>query len=67
MTHTETVKTKKPLTLQGGETLPAGTEITLTEEWETIPYGVQGRIILDPQGQRRLVVNDELEYALGAH
>jgi len=51
----------------GGETLPAGTEITLTDEWETTPYNVRSRIIVDPQGAKRLVVDEDLEYALGAH
>ena len=63
----EKVKIKKPLPAYGGETLPAGTEITLTEERDTIPPNVRGRFIVDPLGQKRLVVEDDLEYALGAH
>jgi hypothetical protein len=63
----QTVKTKKPLPVYGGETLPAGTQITLTDEWETNPYNVRNQIILDPQGIKRLVQDDDLEYALGAH
>jgi hypothetical protein len=63
----EKVRIKKPLPLYGGEILPAGTEITLTEEWETIPYNARGRIILDLAGERHLVIDEDLEYALGAH
>jgi hypothetical protein len=62
-----TAKIKKPLLVYGGETLPAGTEIILTDEWETTPYNVRSRIIVDPQGAKRLVVDEDLEYALGAH
>jgi hypothetical protein len=61
------IRIKKPLPVYGGETLPAGTEITLTDEWETTPYNVRNRVILDPQGTKRLVQDDDLEYALGAH
>lgn len=61
------VRIRKPLRTYGGETLPVGTEITLTDEWETIPYNVRSRVILDAHGDRRLVVNEDLEYALGAH
>jgi hypothetical protein len=63
----ERVKTRKALPIYGGENLPAGTEITLTDDWETIPPARRGRIILDPQGQRRLADEEDLEYALGAH
>lgn len=61
------VKIRKPLRLYGGEMLPVGTEIALTDEWETVPYNVRCRAILDSHGERRLVVNEDLEYALGAH
>ncbi len=63
----EKVKIKKPLPICGGETLPAGSEITLTDEWEPIPPAVRGRVILDARGERRLAREDDLEYALGAH
>ncbi|MCW5982919.1 MAG: hypothetical protein KIT09_32820 [Bryobacteraceae bacterium] len=62
-----TVKIKKPLPIYGGETLPAGTEIQLTEEWETIPPFARGQVILDARGDRRLALAEDLEYALGAH
>ncbi len=62
-----TVKIKKSLPIYGGGTLQAGTEITLTDDWEMIPRDVRGRVILDPHGDRRLVVNEDLEYSLGAH
>lgn len=65
--HLERVKTRKPLPIYGGEILPAGTEITVTEDSETIPQGLRGRLILDPQGNRRLVLEQDLEDALGAH
>jgi hypothetical protein len=61
------VKIKKALPVYGGEKLAAGTEITLTDEWETIPPHVRGRVILDPAGEHRLVAEDDLDYALGAH
>jgi hypothetical protein len=60
------VKIRKSLRTYGGELLPVGSEITLTEEWESIP-GMRCRVILDPHGDRRLVVDEDLEYALGAH
>lgn len=63
----EKIKIKKVLPTYGGETLPAGSEITLTDEWEPIPPKRRGRMILDPLGQRRLVEEEDLEYALGAH
>lgn len=63
----EQVRIKKALPLCGGETLAAGSEITLTEDWEPIPPMDQGRVIIDPQGERRLVREDDLEYSLGAH
>lgn len=63
----EKVRLRKPLRTYGGEVLPVGAEITLTGDWETIPYNVRGRVILDPHGERRLVVSEDLEYSLGAH
>jgi len=60
------IRIKKPLPVYGGETLPTGTEITVTDEWETTPYNVRNRVILDPQGTKRLVQDDDLQYALGA-
>ncbi len=63
----EKVKTKKALPTYGGEILPVGSEITLTEEWETIPPARRGRVIFDSLGQRRLVEEEDLQYALGAH
>jgi hypothetical protein len=63
----EKFRTKKPLPILDGEVLPAGTEITLTDQWETLPYGGRGRFILEPQGERRLVKEEDLDYALGAH
>jgi len=62
-----TVKIRKPLPIYGGETLAAGTEITLTDEWEMIPPCARGQLIVDPLGDRRLVLSEDLEYALGAH
>lgn len=70
MAHAKTLKKiriRKSLPMYGGGTLPAGTEIALTDDWETIPPNVRGRVILEPHGERRLVVNEDLEYALGAH
>jgi hypothetical protein len=64
---TAKVRIKKPLPLYGGGELPAGTEITVTEERESIPPGTQGRLILDRAGERRLVSEEDLDYALGAH
>ncbi len=61
------VKIKKALPVYGGGKLEAGTEITVTDEWETIPPNVRGRLILDPTGERRLVDEEDLDYALGAH
>lgn len=63
----EKLRIKKALPTYGGETLPAGSEITLTEEWDTIPPTRRGRVILDALGQRRLADEEDLEYALGAH
>ncbi len=63
----EKTKIKKALPIYGGETLPAGSEILLTEEWDTIPPMGRGRVILDPLGQPRLATEEDLEYALGAH
>ncbi len=61
------IRLRKPLRTYGGQVLPAGAEITLTPDWETVPGNVRSRVILDPQGQRLLAINEELEYALGAH
>jgi hypothetical protein len=63
----ERVKIKKPLPVYGRETLPVGAQITLTEEWETIPYNRRARVILMESGERGFVLPEELEYALGAH
>ena len=63
----ERVKIRKPLPIYGAETLPVGAQITVTGEWETIPPYVKCAVILDPAGDRRLVVEDDLNYALGAH
>jgi hypothetical protein len=65
--HLETVKIRKPLPIYGGEILPAGSDISVTEEWEPLPYGGRARVVLDSHGDRRLVVEQDLEYALGAH
>jgi hypothetical protein len=61
------VQIKKALPFYGGGKLAAGTEITITEEWDTIPPNVRGRLILDSAGERRLVTMEDLDYALGAH
>lgn len=61
------VRIKKALPIYGGGKLAAGTEITVTDEWETIPPKLRGRVILDPAGERRLVAEEDLDYALGAH
>jgi hypothetical protein len=58
---------RKPLPIYGGEILPVGAQITLTDEWETIPYNVKVRVILDPSETRRIVFDEDLEYILGAH
>jgi hypothetical protein len=63
----EKVKIKKALPTYGGETLPAGSEITLTDDSESIPPARRGRVIVDPHGERRLAEEQDLEYALGAH
>jgi hypothetical protein len=63
----EKVKIRKPLPVYGAETLPVGTEIQLTEDWETTPFYTRARVILDADGDRRLVLEQDLEYALGAH
>jgi hypothetical protein len=63
----EKVKIRKTLPTYGGGTLPAGSEIALTDDWEPIPPAGRGRVILDPLGERRLVEEQDLEYALGAH
>lgn len=60
-------KIKKALPVCGGALLAVGTEITLTEERETIPPNVPGRMIIDPAGEHRLVTEEDLDYALGAH
>jgi hypothetical protein len=39
----------------------------VTDEWETTPYNSPESGHLDPQGTKRLVQDDDLEYALGAH
>ncbi len=70
MTKTKTekkVQLKKALPIYGGGKLGVGSEIIVTEEWESIPPHVRGRVILDPAGQRWLVTEEDLEYALGAH
>lgn len=64
---TAKVRIKKALPLYGGGELPAGTEITVTDEWESIPPNVRGRLIVDRAGDRRLVSEEDLDYALGAH
>ncbi len=61
------VKLKKPLPVYGGETLPAGIEITLTHEWEKLSTDVLAHTILDPAGRKRLVLQEDLDHAMGAH
>ncbi len=61
------VRINKPLRTYSGEVLPAGAEITVTDDWETAPYNVRGRVILNPQGEWRLVAEEDLDYAFGAH
>ena len=63
----EKVKIRKPLPVYGRDPLPVGSEITLTDEWETIPYNRLARVILEPHGELRFVLPEDLEYALGAH
>jgi len=60
----EQTTTKKLLRTFEYGALPAGTPITLTGEWDIIPYNAKARVIIDHLGRRCRVLDEDLEHAL---